>query len=95
MHLSNACTQLQRLSASGRLSIENDGPAIEPETLARLRHRFERGSGSGDGSGLGLAIVHTIAERADCEFTLTSPIAGKTRGIEAVVTIPTAPTNAL
>lgn len=78
-----------RLSASGRLSIENDSPVIDPETLARLTRRFERGSGSSEGSGLGLAIVRTIAERADCKFELASPIAGQTRGMEAVVVVPT------
>ncbi|AKI03311.1 signal transduction histidine kinase (plasmid) [Hoeflea sp. IMCC20628] len=78
-----------RLSAPGKLSIENDGPVIKPEILARLTRRFERGSGSGEGSGLGLAIVHTIADRADCTFKLTSPIVGQTRGIEAAVVLPT------
>ncbi|MEM5471033.1 ATP-binding protein [Hoeflea sp. AS60] len=78
-----------RLSASGRLSVENEGPVIAPETLARLARRFESGSGSGKGSGLGLAIVHTIADRADCTFTLTSPVAGQTGGIEAAVVLPT------
>jgi two-component system, OmpR family, sensor kinase len=78
-----------RLSASGRLSIENDSPAIEPEILARLTRRFERGTGSADGSGLGLAIVRTIAERANCRFELVSPIAGQTRGMEAAVVVPT------
>jgi two-component system OmpR family sensor kinase len=78
-----------RLSAIGRLSVQNDSPVIEPEILARLTRRFERGTGSADGSGLGLAIVRTIADRADCKFELVSPIAGQKRGMEAALVVPT------
>ena len=78
-----------KLSVEGRLSIANEGPMAASDELARLTSRFERGSDSGEGSGLGLAIVRTIAERADCMFTLTSPVAGKTSGIEAAVVVPT------
>lgn len=78
------------LSDTGRLSISNEGPAIATDTLSRLSARFERGPSSGGGSGLGLAIVGTIAERAGCTFSLTSPISGLTNGIEAAVTFPAA-----
>ena len=71
------------LSVSGQLTVANDGPVIPAETLRRFTARFERGAGAGDGSGLGLTIVHTIAERADCRFTLTSPIQDQSAGIEA------------
>ncbi len=73
------------LTAQGILTVANEGPAIAPETLARLMSRFERGAGTGDGSGLGLTIVRTIAERADCTFTLTSPIGGQMTGFAAAI----------
>jgi len=77
------------LTTGGRFSVANDGPVIAPDTLSRLTARFERGAGSGDGSGLGLAIVHTIAERSGCTFTLTSPMPGCAGGVEAIVLLPT------
>lgn len=71
------------LTAEGVLTVANECPAIAPATLGRLTSRFERGSGPGAGSGLGLTIVQTIAERADCIFTLSSPIGGQETGLEA------------
>jgi signal transduction histidine kinase len=48
------------------LSISNDGPAIPPEELDRLRQPFQRlgtaRTHRGDGHGLGLSIVHAIAD---------------------------------
>lgn len=72
------------LAAVGVLRVVNDCAALEPETLARLTTRFERGSGAAEGSGLGLTIVSTVADRADCGFALASPIGGQSRGLEAV-----------
>ncbi|MFZ7090016.1 ATP-binding protein [Primorskyibacter sp. 2E233] len=76
------------LTDKGTLSVANDGPTIAPDTLSRLTGRFERGAEAGEGSGLGLAIVRTIADRAGCSFALTSPIAGKSGGLEARVSLP-------
>jgi signal transduction histidine kinase len=48
-----------------RIDVENDGPAIAPETAASLFEPFQRGTGpvtGGDGLGLGLFIVRTIVE---------------------------------
>ncbi|OYU38019.1 MAG: two-component sensor histidine kinase [Pseudorhodobacter sp. PARRP1] len=75
------------LTAQCVLTVANEGPPIAPETLTRLTSRFERGSGAGDGSGLGLTIVRTIAERADCTLTLTSPIAGQASGFVAAINL--------
>ncbi|MBV8366847.1 MAG: HAMP domain-containing histidine kinase [Candidatus Eremiobacteraeota bacterium] len=48
------------------VSVEDDGPGMNPETRARAFERFARGetSGSIPGSGLGLAIVARATERA-------------------------------
>jgi signal transduction histidine kinase len=48
-----------------RVSVEDDGPGVPPETMARLMRPFERlepsrGRGTG-GAGLGLAIVKALA----------------------------------
>ena len=75
------------LSTAGVLRVTNEGPAIAPAVLDRLTSRFERGSGAGDGSGLGLTIVRTIADRADCTLTLSSPVEGRTSGFAASVDI--------
>jgi two-component system sensor histidine kinase VanS len=46
-----------------RLSVENTGPQIAPETAARLAEPFLRGNGrtASEGHGLGLALVARIA----------------------------------
>ena len=80
-----------RLAETGRLSVQNDCAPIEQGTLSRLTQRFERGTFSGEGSGVGLAIVRTIAQRADCTFTLTSPIEGQMRGIDVTIVLPKTP----
>ncbi len=79
------------LSPDGRFSVANDGSLLAPETLDRLTGRFERADGSGEGSGLGLAIVRTIAERADCALSLTSPAPGRDGGLEVVVDLASKP----
>jgi signal transduction histidine kinase len=45
---------------SARLEIEDDGPGVPPELVARLFQRFAKGAGS-EGSGLGLAICRWVA----------------------------------
>ncbi|OWQ50530.1 histidine kinase [Stenotrophomonas maltophilia] len=46
-----------------RLSVNDDGPGIDPLLRSHVTERFWRGDASGDGCGLGLAIVAEIAER--------------------------------
>jgi two-component system OmpR family sensor kinase len=77
-----------RLTAEGRLTVANAGPALPADTLARLTARFERAAVVGDGSGLGLAIAQTIAERAGGSLELRSPIPGRSSGFEAAVQLP-------
>lgn len=72
------------LSASGRISVANDGPVVPPDGLTRLTQRFERGKAAGPGSGLGLAIAETIARAANGSLELSSPMPGKAKGFLAV-----------
>ena len=48
---------------AGALSVENDGPPMAPERLAKLGERFHREDGQAEsGSGLGVSIVQRIAQ---------------------------------
>lgn len=78
------------LTADGTLRVENDGPAVPPETLSRLATRFSRADNGAQGSGLGLAIVATIAERISSELELASPRSGATGGFSAALMLPIA-----
>jgi two-component system sensor histidine kinase QseC len=56
------------------LRVFDNGPGVNPETLAHLSERFYRPLGTrGDGSGLGLSIARRIAELHQAEFRLSSP----------------------
>jgi signal transduction histidine kinase len=55
------------------LSVEDNGPGIEPQHRERVFERFYRILGSGQsGSGLGLAIVAEVAKRHGAEIRLDS-----------------------
>ncbi|MBS4153025.1 sensor histidine kinase [Cobetia sp. MC34] len=59
------------------LSIEDNGPGVDPQMLERLCQPFERaGRQDTDGSGLGLAIVETIALRHQAELQVSNRDAG-------------------
>ncbi|HEU0186768.1 MAG TPA: ATP-binding protein, partial [Gallionellaceae bacterium] len=59
------------------LSVEDNGPGIEPQHRERVFERFYRILGSGQsGSGLGLAIVAEVAKRHGAEPRLDSGRAG-------------------
>ena len=77
------------LAGDGTFRVANDGPVVPTETLARLTHRFERGTGGTEGSGLGLAIVAGIADRISSRLVLTSPRPGRSSGFEATLVLPT------
>ena len=76
------------LADDGWLSVTNEGPAVPPETLARLRRPFERGATQATGSGLGLAISEAIAAGTGTRLDLLSPIPGQPSGFEARVRLP-------
>jgi signal transduction histidine kinase len=53
---------LAERDGSVEMSVEDDGPGIEPELLERLFDRFAQASSARAGSGLGLVIVKGVAE---------------------------------
>ena len=69
----------------GSVHVRNGGPAIDPQTLAALKNPFVRGRTAAHGSGLGLAIVETIMSQTGGRRELSSPIAGRSDGCEAVL----------
>ena len=67
----------------------NDGPAVSPDKLAKLKTRFERAGRKGaSGTGLGLAIIEEIMRQAGGHLELFSPARGRTNGLEAVLVFP-------
>jgi len=77
-----------RLGADGVFEVENDGPAVAPDVLARLKRPFERGGSEAQGSGLGLAIAEAIARGAGTVLDLASPVDGRDGGFLARVRLP-------
>ncbi|MCA6998143.1 ATP-binding protein [Dickeya solani] len=79
------------------LSVEDDGPGIDPQLADQIFEAFQRGeqsrSGNSKGSGLGLAVVQAIAQahggQASCcpspsggaRFELRWPAAGRISGL--------------
>ena len=60
------------------LSVEDNGPGIDPQHRERVFERFYRILGSGQsGSGLGLAIVSEVAKRHRAEVKLDAGMDGK------------------
>ncbi len=70
-----------------RLTVEDTGPGVTPETLERLGRRFYRAAdATATGSGLGLSIVKRIAELHGGSVSFRNGDAG--RGLTGEVTIP-------
>lgn len=55
-----------------RFEIEDTGPGIAPDELARVFEPFQRGSAAGGGSGLGLTIAKMLTELMGGEMTVHS-----------------------
>ena len=76
------------------VTVEDDGPGIDPELRDRVFERFVRGSGdSGRSFGLGLSIVRAVAESHGGSVRVESPTttgASIARGTRFVVTLPAA-----
>jgi two-component system sensor histidine kinase QseC len=71
-----------------RITVEDTGPGVTPETLERLGRRFYRAAeATATGSGLGLSIVKRIAELHGGSVSFRNVDA--VRGLRVEVTIPT------
>jgi two-component system OmpR family sensor kinase len=77
--------RVQREDPWLRIDVEDSGPGMSPDELARACEPFFRGKDSGEaGSGLGLAIVCDAARTINGRFTLTS----KGTGLLATLRLP-------
>ena len=67
--------------AAGVLTVDDQGPGIEPEDLPHVFERFYRAQESRGmpGSGLGLSIVHQVVERHSGTVTVERRTEGGTR----------------
>ncbi len=70
------------------ITVDDEGPGIEPEEAMRLFEPFTRGSGSAgtDGAGLGLALVREQSRRLGASVEITANPVG--RGARFIVTLP-------
>jgi two-component system OmpR family sensor kinase len=76
------------LDRHGTLEVSNDGPTLDPDSLARLTRRFERLGSQRKGSGIGLAIVEALVENANARLEFRSPATGRPGGLSALVALP-------
>lgn len=72
-----------------RVTVRDDGPGVEAETLARLGHRIDRKDRQpgGLGLGLGLALSSTLAVQMGATLGFESPLDGTGRGFAAHLTM--------
>ncbi len=69
---------VSRQDQAVELTVEDDGPGIAEEQMARVGERFLRGSGSG-GGGLGLSIAQAVMTLHDGALALSRAAAGGAR----------------
>jgi signal transduction histidine kinase len=85
---------VERENGSAIVTVEDNGPGIDPDLRDRVFERFVRGSGdSGRSFGLGLSIVRAVAESHGGSVRVESPTttdASIARGTRFVVTLPVA-----
>ncbi|MBL0720770.1 HAMP domain-containing histidine kinase [Piscinibacter sp. Jin2] len=79
---------VQRQDGQVALVLEDEGPGVPGEMLARLRRPFERADRQAEGSGLGLAIVEAVARQSGGELLLASPLAPGRPGFRATLRLP-------
>jgi signal transduction histidine kinase len=69
------------------LTVEDDGPGVEPTQFDRIVQRGERNDPSVEGSGLGLAIVSDLVELNGGQLTIGR---SKLGGLKATIVLPAA-----
>jgi len=75
-------SQLRVRFTEDSLAVEDNGPGVSPEALARLGDRFYRPAGqSASGSGLGVSIVRRIAELHGLTVRASNRPAGEGAGL--------------
>ena len=74
----------ERHDGTVELRVTDEGPPVDPDTLATAFDRFARGPASAEraGAGLGLAIVREIARLHGGDARLINSTAGVTSTIE-------------
>ncbi len=70
-----------------RLSVEDDGPGIDPAIVDQIFDPFVTTKAAGQGTGLGLAVCHTIVERLGGSIEAANRTQG---GAAFAVTLPAA-----
>ncbi len=78
------------VTAEGTVRIRNAAPHLTGEELAALRKRFARGMTTVAGSGLGLSIADRLLAQMQACLILTSPVPGRSDGLQAEIVFPDA-----
>jgi len=75
------------VTASGELTVDDQGPGIPVEHRNQIFERFWRGpQASRNGSGLGLAIVKEVANRIGATIKLdTAPLRGTSFSVQFAI----------
>ena len=68
--------------------VRDSGPGIAAADLPTVQQRHVRADASRLGYGLGLSIVGSIARQHGADFTLTSPVPGRSNGLQAMLVFP-------
>jgi len=78
--------RVHQTAGAVHLTVEDDGPGIDPQRRAHIGQRFSHQGGEGDGLGLGLAIVSEIAALFGGVLMLNDRAEG--RGLAAELSFP-------
>lgn len=65
--------------------VRDSGPGIAAHDLSTVQQRHVRADAAHLGYGLGLSIVGSIARQHGASFTLTSPVPGRSSGLQAML----------
>jgi signal transduction histidine kinase len=86
---SEVTVRAERMPGAVEIHVVDQGPGLSEEERRHAFERFWRSGATGrGGSGLGLAIVHRLAQASGGTAELRAAAGG---GVDAVITLPTAP----